>query len=73
MRRVTAELALGLAEVFVAGTGGLSGIRLVTFNSFFSNRVLTSVSPKDSAALGTLNDSLRTLGLTHISGVRTSD
>jgi hypothetical protein len=59
MRRVTAELALGQAEVFVAGSGGLSEIRLIAFRGFFSNRVLTSVRPKDSAALGTLNDSLR--------------
>jgi hypothetical protein len=64
---------LGLAEVFVAGAGGLSEIRLIAFGGFFSNRVLTSVSPKDSAALGTLSESLRTLGLTNISGLWASD
>jgi hypothetical protein len=56
----------------VAGTGGLSEIQLLAFSGFFSNRVLTSVRPKDSAALGTLSESLRTLGLTHISGVGVS-
>jgi hypothetical protein len=37
MKRVTAELALGLAGVFLAGAGGLSEIRLIALSGFFSN------------------------------------
>jgi hypothetical protein len=40
-----------------------------TFSGLVSNPVLTSDRAKDSAAFGTVSDSLRTLGLSHISGV----
>jgi hypothetical protein len=73
MRRVTAELALGLAGVPFLGEAVREKTGLRTFRYIFSTKQSTPVRPKDSAALGTLSDSLRFLGLTHISGVQISD